>query len=643
MDLSSFGYEPASQKRSGSHRIVPLVNIVIWFMTCWSAKAVEPSLGRPLIIEVDASHFASRVIRSHLEIPVSAASITLSYPLWSPGDHAPFQTVGRLGSLNFHAGGHLLLWRRDLVAMQAFHLELPSGTRTVQADFDFLLPLPGEGLADSSANMLMLRWNLYTLYVAGQPVQEQRVRTAVRLPAGWQFATALPGSNRQGDRVTFADTSLETLVDSPVLTGRYLRTIDLTPGSTILHEMDVAAESSAALPSAQEVRTRFGPVISEAKQLFGTEHYRSYRFLIAASDYTGPGSGFEHQESSDNRVPANYFQDGEHRGIDELLVHEYVHSWNGKSLRPLDLYPSDYQKPERTDLLWVYEGLTNYYAPVLVARSGLSSTTDAREQWAERAAKVENETGRTWRNLQDTIDAVPVTMDELFSAPPGWDSWLRGMDYYDEGPFIWLEVDDIIRRQTANRRTLDDFTRLFLGGVPGYAPVRTYTAAAVYAALNKVAPYNWSAFFKQVLQSHSSEPPFRGLEAEGWRLVLTTAPNAVKPLPMADLMNSIGLSVAEDGTIRDVKRGGPADTAGLFPGAKLTAVGAQSWSSAELVSAIVAASRDKELIPLVAEYDGVKTTYRVQYEGGLRSPHLERVPDRPDWLSDLLRARVLSR
>ncbi len=151
--------------------------------------------------------------------------------------------------------------------------------------------------------------------------------------------------------------------------------------------------------------------------MFGSEHYHGYRFLVAASDYTTPGSGFEHSESSDNRVPADFFREPRRSlTMGDLLPHEYAHSWNGKYRRPADLYPVDYQQPERTDLLWVYESLTDYLGVVLATRSGFRSEADSREYWAAIAAKVDHETGRTWRNMQDTADSVPLTMNELFRA-----------------------------------------------------------------------------------------------------------------------------------------------------------------------------------------------------------------------------------
>ena len=596
-------------------------------------------------IDVDATEVRRRLVRAHVEIPVTAGPVTISYPLWSPADHAPFQHVGQIGSLVFRAEGKVVAWRRDLVDAGAFHLVVPRGATRLEADFEFLLPAPGEALADSSQRVFILRWNLYTLYVAGRPVSGIPVEATATLPKGWRSSTALPvestdGRAADGETVHYKRASLETVVDSPVLSGQYLRTIDLTPGSPVLHEMDVVAETEAELPSEGEIRAKYGRLMVQAQRLFGAEPYRGYKFLITASDYATPGGGFEHSESSDTRVPEIFFHDESRKGrMEDLLAHEYAHSWNGKYRRPADGYPVDYQQPEKTDLLWVYESLTDYLGVVLASRSGFTADADAREYWATIAAKVDHETGRTWRNMQDTADSVPLTMDELFFAPPGWDSWLRMMDYYDEGALLWLEANEIIVQQTGGKRSLDDFLRAFFGGQNGSPRVKTYTAEEVWATLNGVAPYDWKGFFAERLNSHAPHAPMGGLERSGWRLVYTAQPNsflsAARKSGLGATMNSIGLAIGGDGTVTDVLRGGAGERAGLVPGMKVLQVNGQAFSAAGLLAAIAGTSQAAMPIRLRTEMAGVTEEKAVTYEGGLRNPHLERIEGEPDRLTTL--------
>ena len=601
------------------------------------ASAQAP-LNVPMRIDVDATQVARRLVHSHLQIPVSGTSVTVSHPLWNPGDHAPFQHVGQLASLVFHAGNRLAPWRRDLVDANAFHVEVPPGATSIEADFDFVLPVPGDALADSSEHVFILRWNLYLLYIAGAHSRATPIEAAVTLPPGWQYATALPGEELAQNSVRFAQTSLETLIDSPLLSGDCMRKIALTPDQSRPQEMDVAAESEADLPPLQEVVRNYGSLVAQARLMFGAEHFRSYHFLVAASNFVTPGAGFEHLESSDTRLPNNFFHEPlVLLAAGDLLPHEYAHSWNGKFRFPADLYPDDYQAPEKTDLLWVYESLTDYLGNILVARSGLRSNADALEFWAAAAAKVEHETGRTWRSMQDTADSVPVTMTELFLSAPGWDSWLRALDYYEEGALVWLEANAIIVQVTHGQRSLDDFLRLFYGRNAAAQTPRTYTEEDVLSALQAIAPYDWRGFFGARLNSHSDQAPLGGLERSGWRLIYSARPNsflnARQRNGLGATLYSAGIAVSTDGTIIDVLRSGPADRVGIVPGMKVTQVDGEEWSPARLVAAIARARTEAERIRLQTKFAGATHEFSLPYDGGARYPHLERLKDRPDLLT----------
>jgi predicted metalloprotease with PDZ domain len=429
-----------------------------------------PALSADMTVDIDASQVARRILHSHVHIPVSGTKVELYYPKWSPGDHAPLGRVDEIAELVFHAGGKVIAWRRNLTDAFAFELEVPPGTDSIDADFDIRLPAPGGPLGGASATLMRLRWDAAFLYPAGRPIQEIGVDATLKVPAGWRFATALPVLGTNNGQIAFKTTNLEALVDAPVLTGRNMLTVDLTPGSAVEHKMAIAAEKTSDLPSDPKKFRHYAQLIDETKALFGSEHYRNYTFLVAASDYTGRGAGFEHGESSDNGVESDYFRTmDEVSGEYELLPHEYAHSWSGKYRRPADLTTSDFQQPAQTDLLWVYEGVTAHLGYVLASRSGLWTADQAREYWAGIAAKVTHHSGRTWRPLQDTADAVPVTMAQMFGEYD-WASWVGALDYYEEGALIWLEAGAIISQQTGGQRTLDDFMAAFYGG-PGHATI----------------------------------------------------------------------------------------------------------------------------------------------------------------------------
>lgn len=614
-----------------------------------AASSLPARLERlPMQLDVDASSAAQRLIRVHLRIPAPSRTpvsrdMMLSYPKWNRGEHAPTGHVSQIGSLSFHSGERTLSWRRDLVDQYAFHLTLPEGSSAVDVHFTYLLPSLDSSAASSTARLLMLRWNTVLLYATGVPVRDMPVVATLRLPPGWQYATALPVANQRNGTLTFQTASLETLVDSPVLAGQFMRKITLTQSAPINHELDVAAESEADLPSNPLLLNKFKHLILQSRLLFGTEHFRSYHFLVAASDFLAAGGGVEHHESSDDRVRTHFFQDPDLQiGAGSFLPHEYIHSWNGKYRVPADLYTPDFQTPERTDLLWVYEGATEYLADVLAARSGFSTIEQALDFWAADAADVDHQTGRTWRSLQDTIDSVPVTMLDLFSSPPGWRSWLRAMDYYKEGALIWLEANAIVEQQSGGARSLDAFFRLFFGGRGGAPNVKTYTKDDVLAALGRITPYPWAKFFEERLNSLSPRAPLGGLERSGWRLVYNHQPNLflqashrVGPAGMY----SIGCVPSNDGQITDVIQGSPAEKAGLFPGMTITAINGVKWSPELFLKILTDSTGTTAPLRFTTEYAAVTQEVSLRYTAGMRHPHLERIPGKADLLTPLFSLR----
>ena len=270
-------------------------------------------------------------------------------------------------------------------------------------------------------------------------------------------------------------------MDSPVVTGEYYRAVDITPpGEPIHHEIDLVADSAAALEMTAEMQKGFTNMVAESGKLFGTRHYRDYHFLLTLSDHV-VHFGLEHHECNDSRLGERSLltPDGR-REVAGLLGHEFVHSWNGKFRRPADLSTPLYESPMRTDLLWVYEGLTSYLGPLLAARSGLWTAEQYREDLATTAASMgPGRPGRTWRPLQDTADAVE---GEVYGRG-GWTNWLRGVDYYPEGDLIWLEVATLIHDQTHGQKSFEDFARSFYGG-PNQGPqLKPYTFDELVQAL----------------------------------------------------------------------------------------------------------------------------------------------------------------
>jgi predicted metalloprotease with PDZ domain len=411
-------------------------------------------------------------------------------------------------------------------------------------------------------------------------------------------------------------------------------------------EMDIAADSAAALDAPPEVWDEYRNLVKQAYDLFGARHYRDYHFLFTLSDHVAH-FGLEHHESDDSRIGERSLVDYELRELDAgLLPHEFVHSWNGKYRRPADLTTPDFQQPMQNDLLWVYEGLTSYLGDMLTARSGLWTPDEYRDALARIAARLDHEPGRTWRNLQDTADAAA----QLYFADDGWGSWRRTVDFYDEDVLNWLWADTIIRQQTHGKKSMDDFCHMFYGAPGGPPMVKTYTFDDVVNTLNDVTPYDWRSFWTDRLTSHGPGPPMTGLENSGWKVVYDQTRSDLTRISEDDHREidasfSLGLLLKDDGTIVDTIEGMPAAKAGIGPGMQLIAVNGRRFSTENANSAQVlrdalhAAIGTKDPLELLIENAEYYKTYKVDYHGGEKYPHLVRDESKPDVLSDIIKAR----
>ncbi len=600
-------------------------------------------------IAVNLREAPKRIIHSRMEIPVAPGPLTLVYPKWIPGEHAPNGPISDLTGLHFRAGEKEITWRRDDADMYAFHLDVPPNTSNLEVSFDYLLPNDTDAQPtgpSATAQLALLSWYTALLYPEGKKSDDLTVAATLTLPRGWKFGTALPVAKQTGEEIEFQPASLTTLVDSPVIAGAFVRTIELSPGQTPNHVIHLAGDSAAATMMSPEQILEFRQLVAETGALFGARHYRRYDFLLTLSDFIRP-NGVEHHESSDNRVPERTLLDPDiFESQAALLEHEFFHSWNGKYRRPVGLTPENYQSPLEGELLWVYEGLTEYYGNVLTARDGGWTPERLREFLADRTAYLNQRPGRTWRDLLDTAVAAQL----LYPARTEGSAWRRSVDYYDEGTLIWLEADTIIRRESRGKKSLDDFCRSFHGGQATPPKVVTYNFDDIVRAMNEIQTYDWRNFFTERLTSHGPGAPLAGIEASGWRLVFTETMNEHQHSREAanhaiEEQFSLGFIASvpgseSDGAIADVVPGTPAAQAGLAPGMRLVAVNGRRWTPEILRDAIRAAKGGTEPIELLLQDNDYFQTCRVNYHGGERYPHLERVTSKLDVLTEIAKAKA---
>jgi len=607
--------------------------------------------GSAITLDVDAADAPLKILHATMSMPAKAGPMSLFYPKWIPGEHMASGPIANLTGLHIFADDRELEWRRDLIETNAFAFTVPVGAKTLTAKYDYVVPFSGGAfgtLPSTNAKIAVINWYTVGLYPTGESPASIAVTPTLRAPAGWKHGGSLDVASVDGDTIHYAPTSLEMLNDHPVLLGQHFRSITLWPASSPVgeHVIDAVADSEWALqfpPSRIEIYKR---IVLEERAVFGNVgHYRKYHWLLTLSDNLG-AFGVEHHECADDRVAENTFVDDDAAKRSSLLLpHEFFHSWNGKARRPAGLVTGGYEQPMKDDLLWVYEGLTNYYGELLAARAGLISPDEWLDEVAADAMSV-SAPGRTWRPLQDTADSAPF----LYTAGGGWIGWRRqtagGLpSFYNEGTLIWLEADVTIRKLSNGGKTLDDFCTLFHGQHDnGTIWVKGYDADEVYRTLNQVAAFDWKGFFETRLRSKGARLPLGGVEAGGFRLVYSAQPNMfTDPWALDGSLNaygSLGIHVMADGTVDDAWPGAPAYSAGISTGMKIVAVNGRKFSVDQLRRALAGSTDAKAPMEFIVDNAGYFKTVSVPYQGGLRYPHLERAAGATDLLTAIAAPRA---
>jgi predicted metalloprotease with PDZ domain len=597
----------------------------------------------PIRITADLTEAPRKLYHAEIDLPVHPGPNTFITPEWIPGNHRPTGPAEDITGVVFTADGKPLYWRRDDQNLYEFHVDVPKGVTTLHAHLDCIVT------SRADDKIAVLEWEKLLLYPANTPVRDIAIQPSLTVPAGWGIGIALTPTGtydpnaKIGGTTQFEPTTVEQLEDSPVIAGEYFHEFALAPEITPKHYIDVVSDEPDDSNLRPQLLDEVSNLVRETGASYDSRHYHVYHFLLTLSDLTG-GEGLEHGQSSDNGVDEKAFATQKSQlGDADLLSHEFTHSWNGKYRRPFNLYQDDFAKMQQGSLLWVYEGMTQYMGNVLAARSGLKSQAAYRDLLAFSAAQLDYKSGREWRPTEDTATAASI----LRSDGPAWSNWRRGQDYYQEGELFWLDADTKIRELTNDQKSLTDFLHIFLGKGGNTGPlIVTYNRDELIADLNQVVKYDWTTFLHDHIDLINPHADLDGITRGGYKLVYQDHPSdSLDSLLKSGSRRgggggpfvwfSLGLQIAADGTIRDVRWGSLADKAKLAPGQKLIAVNGKVFSSDALTQAITAAKSGTEPLHFLMQSEQYITPVNIDYHDGLRYPVMVRVDGTKDYLDEI--------
>jgi predicted metalloprotease with PDZ domain len=612
--------------------------VIAWMFACVAAAA--PTYRA----DIDARELPRKLLHARLEIAAQPGKVTLWYPKWIPGVHAPAGPVENIGGLRFETvDGKAMTWRRDPVEMQRFVVDVPAGHEKIVVKLDYICNQPNNNSSgvDSwgNASLGIVNFNTVLMYREGDNSGELGYAVSVRLPVGWKHGSALPVDSASEGVVKFRPSPLVEVIDSPLITGEHLRTIPLKgEGVDWKVYLHVVSESESAIRLDEKRIGQYNRLVTEAAAMFGAAHFPDYHFLLVCSDEVGR-IGVEHHASSLNAV-------GERDIVDDkrfkdwasyLLPHEFVHSWCGKYRRPAAMATTDYHTPQRTALLWIYEGLTQHLGEVLTVRSGMLTLEEHREKLARKISGLMRQEGRKWRSLEDTA----VASWTVRAHSRNWPQLRRSQDYYNEGLLVWMECDTIIREKTDGKKSLDDFCRAFFGPGEKNERVVGYTFEDVVKTLNSVAAYDWATLLHARIDEPLDQLSLEYLTKMGYRLTYVSKTpklfeDAEGTSGALDATDSVGLTFTKDGKVSSVVPGMAGDKAGLAPDEQVVGVNGLKFSRQRMKDAIADSVTKRGVELLMLEGEKFRTV-KLDYADGLKYMALERDASKADGLAELMK------
>ncbi|MEK7484067.1 MAG: hypothetical protein AABZ60_07030 [Planctomycetota bacterium] len=611
---------------------------ILWSSLSLQAQSMLESLE--IQADIDATQISRNLLYSTLHIPVKPGRVSLWYPQYLPGIHGPGYQIQNMGGLEIYTSDNKrLAWERNEEFLYQFQVDVPEGTSSLIVKMTYISNQPtstSRGL-ETYGSPLFCAINFQTclLYPDGKSNRQTLVHLRLKLPESWAYGSALKKEKEESGWVVFESETLEDFIDSPLIAGQFFRTLDLKVKGFPKAYLHLVSESPEALQIDPQLLERYHLLLQQAINLFGYAPFGEYHFLIICSNLI-PSLGLEHSSSSLNAIGLKDFLDirNHRKWAAYLISHEFVHAWCGKYRRPEGMLRLDYHTPQKTSLLWIYEGLTQYLGEILAVRAGLVSTEEYLGQLQSKIESLKNRTGRKWRSLEDTaISAYTLRTGSYY-----WADLRRDQDYYNEGVLFWMEVDAILRQESQQTKSLDTFCKIFFGPQPGSPKISTYQRKEVIEILQNLIPYDWESLIQKRVRSPMDELSLDFLSRIGYSLKeVSNIPPTIQQKEWESravyATASLGMVIAEDGKILEVLPGKTADRVGLFKDMKVTAIDGIQFSSLHFQKSL---RSQKPILEFLIQQGEFFRLYQVPGAEGLKYLKLERLLQQPDLLSEIL-------
>ncbi|MCP4897707.1 MAG: M61 family metallopeptidase [bacterium] len=454
-----------------------IVSAVIWFGIIGTATTQQP-----MRYEVSSPNPASHLLHVRVTVPAEYGCPDLSFAAWTPGGYLINHHAGRVLDAHFSASdGHALpTSRRDL---DTWHVNCNS-TQGYSAEFR-LYSVAAKNPYSAHIDDRLLFANLVTVLPHITSHRDAPAQLVIRPPDGWRAVCSLPP---MADRsLTYQAEDWDHLADAIFAAAPNLTVV---PFSVEKAQLSIAfTEAPGAEVDLAEVARVHQALTRSASRTFAGLPFDRYLFLYKVGP-SGSRGGLEHSEGTAMGCPGESIETTD--GLLELMelaAHELVHAWNVKRARPRSLTPYDYTRTQLTELLWVAEGWTSYYAPLLLVRAGLTTREELYQALADRVNHQRANPTNRFRSLNDISR----------------ESWLRSTvpfftfrTYYNKGAVSGMDLDLRLRDAGASEG-LDDLMRVLLSD-PDLRH-RGYTLADLKFHAGRLASQPLEDWFRDVAET----------------------------------------------------------------------------------------------------------------------------------------------